>query len=279
VIKAAFWSSFIALAIGGSLGLVQALHRTDVFRFLESPDYYTVLTAHGVLLAISFTIFFLVGVFTWAVTTSLDRGVEDIRFTWGWYAMMVVGTVLVGVTIFAGFLEEPPVVLGSELYADVLFTFYAPLQAHPFFYIGLVFVVGSWLASPGRLVPNVVGLAEREPRRTDPAPNVHGVDDDAVLVHLYAWRRAVDPRLLAAVVAGARRLRQSAVDQNAVLVLRTRRRLLLAHADVHPVVHDVAEVLRRQTVQRPARTRRLRAIPVALDAAGNPPPVSGSGHR
>jgi len=136
VIKAAFWSSFIALAIGGSLGLVQALHRTDVFRFLESPDYYTVLTAHGVLLAISFTIFFLVGVFTWAVTTSLDRGVEDIRFTWGWYAMMVVGTVLVGVTIFAGFLEEPPVVLGSELYADVLFTFYAPLQAHPFFTSG-----------------------------------------------------------------------------------------------------------------------------------------------
>ncbi|OAQ51422.1 hypothetical protein HTG_17170 [Natrinema mahii] len=147
VIKAAFWSSFIALAIGGVLGLVQALHRTDVFRFIQSPDYYTVLTAHGVLLVIVFTIFFLVGTFTWAVTTSLDRGVVDTRFTWAWYIMMVIGAALAGITIFSGFLESAPSILGSELNADVLFTFYAPLEAHPFFYIGLVvFVVGSWLA-------------------------------------------------------------------------------------------------------------------------------------
>lgn len=141
VIKAAFWSSFMALAIGGLLGLVQALHRTDVLRFIDPADYYTVLTAHGVLLAITFTIFFLVGIFTWAVTTSLDRGVVDIRFTWAWYIMMVVGTILVGVSILGGVVDAIPT------YADVLFTFYAPLQAHPAFYVGLVlFVVGSWLA-------------------------------------------------------------------------------------------------------------------------------------
>jgi cytochrome c oxidase subunit 1 len=141
LIRAAFWSSFIALAIGGSFGLVQALHRTDVFRFIDSADYYTVLTAHGVLLALTFTIFFLVGIFTWAVTTSLDRGLEDLRFTWGWYAMMVVGTAMAAVTILAGFVDS----IGMN--ADVLFTFYAPLQAHPAFYVGLVlFVVGTWLA-------------------------------------------------------------------------------------------------------------------------------------
>jgi len=141
VIKAAFWSSFIALTIGGTLGLIQALHRTDVFRFIESPDYYTVLTAHGVLLAITFTIFFLVGIFTWAVTTSLERSIVDIRFTWGWYTMMVIGSVLVTITIFSGFVDS------IQINADVLFTFYAPLEAHPAFYIGLVlFVVGSWLA-------------------------------------------------------------------------------------------------------------------------------------
>ncbi|MBZ6493702.1 b(o/a)3-type cytochrome-c oxidase subunit 1 [Natrinema longum] len=141
VIKAAFWSSFLALAIGGSLGLLQALHRTDFLRIMDSADYYTVLTAHGVLLAITFTIFFLVGIFTWAVTSSLDRGVVDIRFTWSWYAMMVVGTVLVGLSILGGVVDAIP------MNADVLFTFYSPLQAHPAFYIGLVlFVVGSWLA-------------------------------------------------------------------------------------------------------------------------------------
>lgn len=141
LITAAFWSSFLALAIGGSLGLVQALHRTDYLRFIDSADYYTVLTAHGVLLAITFTIFFLVGIFTWAVTTSLDRGLEDLRFSWAWYAMMVVGTVLVGVSILGGVVDS------IDMQADVLFTFYAPLQAHPAFYVGLVlFVVGTWLA-------------------------------------------------------------------------------------------------------------------------------------
>ncbi|ELZ00922.1 cytochrome c oxidase subunit I [Natrialba chahannaoensis JCM 10990] len=140
VVRAAFYSSFLALAIGGLFGIVQTLHRTGYYRFMDSADYYTVLTAHGVLLAITFTIFFLVGVFTWAVTTSLDRPVEDIRFTWVWYGLMVVGTVLTAIPIFAGFTD-------SEMSASVLFTFYAPLQGHPLFYFGLVlFVVGTWLA-------------------------------------------------------------------------------------------------------------------------------------
>ncbi|EMA35090.1 cytochrome c oxidase subunit I [Halobiforma lacisalsi AJ5] len=141
VIHSAFWSSFIALTIGGLFGLIQALHRTDVFRFMDSADYYTVLTAHGVLLALTFTIFFLVGLFTWAVTTSLDRGMVDLRFTWGWYGLMVLGTILAAVPILAGFTDS------IDMSASVLFTFYAPLEGHPLFYVGLVlFVVGSWLA-------------------------------------------------------------------------------------------------------------------------------------
>ena len=141
VIRSILWSSFLALTIGGTLGLIQGLHRTNVLRFIRPQDYYTVLTAHGILLVLTFTIFFLVGIFTWAVTTSLDRGVEDIRFTWGWYIMMVVGTILVGVSILGGVVEQIP------MNADVLYTFYSPFQAHPAFYVGLVlFVVGSWLA-------------------------------------------------------------------------------------------------------------------------------------
>ena len=141
VIRSAFWSSFLALAVGALFGIVQTLHRTDVLRVMDSTDYYTVLTLHGVLLAITFTIFFLVGLFTWAMTTGLERGVEDIRFTWGWYALMVVGTIMAAIPILAGFTDA----IGMS--ADVLFTFYAPMQAHPLFYLGLVlFVVGTWLA-------------------------------------------------------------------------------------------------------------------------------------
>ena len=131
VVKAALTSSFIALFLGAVFGIIQGLHRTEVFRFLDSQFYYTVLTAHGVLMVVSFTIFFLVGIFTWAVVRSLDRPVEDIRYTWAWYGLMVVGTLMAVVAILGGFVPS------TELSADVLYTFYAPLQAHPLFYGGL----------------------------------------------------------------------------------------------------------------------------------------------
>ena len=141
VVKAALTSSFIALFLGAVFGIIQGLHRTEVFRFLDSQFYYTVLTAHGVLMVVSFTIFFLVGIFTWAVVRSLDRPVEDIRYTWAWYGLMVVGTLMAVVAILGGFVPS------TELSADVLYTFYAPLQAHPLFYGGLaIFIIGTWLA-------------------------------------------------------------------------------------------------------------------------------------
>ncbi|WP_254839173.1 b(o/a)3-type cytochrome-c oxidase subunit 1 [Natronomonas marina] len=141
LVRATLWSAFVALGIGALGGLIQALHRTGYVRIIESADYYTVLTLHGVLLVISFTIFFLVGVFTWAMTRSLDRPVVSERFSWTWYLLMVAGTVMAGVAILAGFVDSIP------MSADVLFTFYAPLQAHPLFYAGLaVFIIGTWMA-------------------------------------------------------------------------------------------------------------------------------------
>ncbi|ELY58739.1 b(o/a)3-type cytochrome-c oxidase subunit 1 [Natronolimnohabitans innermongolicus] len=141
LIRQAFLTSFVALGVGALFGLIQALHRTDIFRPIESTTYYTVLTGHGVFLVISFTIFFLVGVYQWAVTESLEREPVDMRFTWGWYGLMVLGTLLAAFAILAGFTDA------IDVSADVLFTFYAPLQGHPLFYIGLVvFVVGTWLA-------------------------------------------------------------------------------------------------------------------------------------
>jgi len=141
VVRAALWSSFIALTLGAVFGIIQALHRTDILRVIDSTDYYTVLTAHGVLMVISFTIFFLVGAFTWAIVRSFDRNVEDIRYTWTWYGMMVTGTLMAVVAILGGFVDS------IDLSADVLYTFYAPLQGHPLFYGGLaIFLIGTWLA-------------------------------------------------------------------------------------------------------------------------------------
>jgi len=134
--------AFIALGIGGLFGMIQALHRTGVFRgFVSSADYYSVLTGHGVLLALVFTTFALAGLFTWGITRSLDRPLPSPRFTMSWFVLMLVGAVVAAVTILGGLVPQMP------LNADVLYTFYAPMQAHPAFYAGLaLFIVGSWLA-------------------------------------------------------------------------------------------------------------------------------------
>lgn len=142
VVKASFIVAFIALAIGGLFGMIQALHRTNIFRgFVSSVEYYTVLTGHGVLLALVFTTFFIVGLYLWGVTRSLEREPENITFTWSWFWIMTVGTVLTTIAIVGG------LVPGSSISAAVLYTFYPPLQGHPLFYIGAaLLVVGSWLA-------------------------------------------------------------------------------------------------------------------------------------
>ena len=141
IVRSSFLGSFLALILGAIFGIIQTLHRTDVARIIPSTDYYTVLTAHGVFLVISFTVFFLVGLFTWAIVRSLDRPLVNTKITWTWYLIMSGGMTMTGISILAGFVDS------IDMSADVLYTFYAPLQAHPLFYTGLaVFIVGSWIA-------------------------------------------------------------------------------------------------------------------------------------
>ena len=141
IARLSFAVAFFALGVGGLFGLIQALHRTNAVRGLvSSSQYYTVLTGHGVLLALVFTTFFIAGLFTWATAKSLGRPLDP-RLMWTWFVLMFVGTVLAGVAILGGFLPD----LGIS--ANVLFTFYAPLAAHPIFYLGAaLIVVGSWVA-------------------------------------------------------------------------------------------------------------------------------------
>ncbi|EMA22651.1 MULTISPECIES: b(o/a)3-type cytochrome-c oxidase subunit 1 [Haloarcula] len=146
LVRSEFLVSFIALGIGALFGVIQALHRTGVFRgFVSSADYYTILTGHGVLLALVFTTFFIAGLFTWAVANSLERELPH-RIAWSAFWIMLTGTVLAAVSIIGGIVGSPSI-LGHDLEADVLFTFYAPMKAHPAFYIGAaLIIVGSWVA-------------------------------------------------------------------------------------------------------------------------------------
>ncbi len=140
IIRYLLYISFISLGIGGLFGVIQALHRTKIFRIVSSSNYYDILTGHGVLLAFVFTFTFLTAVFTWATTNSLDRSLENYRYSWGWFSLMVLGAILASIPIVAGIFN-----LGIQ--AKVLYTFYTPLSANPIFYIGLAFfVIGTWLA-------------------------------------------------------------------------------------------------------------------------------------
>jgi cytochrome c oxidase subunit 1 len=142
MVRYCFAVAFLALGAGGLFGVIQALHRTGIYRgFMANQDYYTVLTGHGVLLVLVFTTFFIAGLFLWAVTDSLDTPVASEWTTKLWFRLMLVGTLLAATAILGGLTDLIPAS------ADVLFTFYAPLAAHPIFYIGAaLIIVGSWIA-------------------------------------------------------------------------------------------------------------------------------------
>jgi cytochrome c oxidase subunit I len=128
--------SFIALFLGAIAGLLQTFVRGGVIELPASIGYYQLLTAHGVLLALIFTTFFILG-FLYAGISKTMGTLYDVPRRTGWlgFLMMTFGTILA--TIF--------ILLNK---ATVLYTFYAPLQASPWFYVALVHViVGSWLCA------------------------------------------------------------------------------------------------------------------------------------
>src|SRR4029077_15653147 len=79
------------------------------------------------------TTFFIMGFGYFVAVTSLGRPLPGKVWAWVAFWMAVVGVVMVLV----------PIIMGQ---AFVLYTFYPPLTASPWFYIGLVLVVaGSWI--------------------------------------------------------------------------------------------------------------------------------------
>ena len=156
LVMAHFYVAFIALFIGGFAGLLQVLVRTGKVELPFGIDYYQVLTVHGVLLGLILTTFFIIGFQFAAVSRTAGTFSDKLRAT-GWigFIFMTVGTAMAATMVL---LKE----------ASVLFTFYAPLQAHPIFYIGLTLVVvGSWCAS-GSMLTHYVKWRRAHPGQNSP---------------------------------------------------------------------------------------------------------------
>lgn len=123
-----------AFGIAASMAVMQALSRANLdLPFRSARMYYLSMTAHGVLMAIVFTTFFIMGLGYALATRSLNRPLPWLGLGWLSFWIASLGTAAATVTILAG-------------KASVLYTFYPPLKAHPAFYIGATLVVvGSWL--------------------------------------------------------------------------------------------------------------------------------------
>ena len=130
-----------ALFLGTWFGPLQVLQHAgiDLYGKLAPgiQSYYQGLSLHGVLNALVYTTFFITGFLTFTTVHSLKRPLAIPSLNVVGFVVMAAGLLMAAV----------PLLLNQ---ASVLYTFYPPLQASAFFYIGLTLVVvGSWIEAVG----------------------------------------------------------------------------------------------------------------------------------
>jgi len=131
LIKANAVVATVALLVGGLAAILVLLTRWQAVHLLDEVWFYRVLTIHGMNMLIFFILFFEMAVLYFASAVLLNSRVAAPRAGWAAFALMVLGAGMVEWTMITG-------------RADVLFTSYVPLRAHPLFYLGVIlFAVGA----------------------------------------------------------------------------------------------------------------------------------------
>jgi len=118
-------TAIIFLAVGGAAGLLVLLTRWPAIHLLPVEWYYRWLTAHGLVALIVWILFFEIGLVYFGSAILLGTRIAAPLLAKVVYGMMLVGVSLVAVMVLIG-------------QADVLFTSYVPLQAHPLYYLGII---------------------------------------------------------------------------------------------------------------------------------------------
>lgn len=137
--------AIVAVFLGAAAGLLQMMQRSGWIDLPNWLTYYQLLTFHGVSLALVFTTFFIMGFLYSGVTRTLDGVMPEItrKLSWIGFYLMAIGTIIAAYLI-----------LTND--ATVLYTFYTPMQASGWFYVGLaLLIVGSWVVSIGILIAYV----------------------------------------------------------------------------------------------------------------------------
>ena len=162
-----FFVALVAFGLGAATAIMQSLSRADFDLPMRSEKmYYISVTAHGVLLGLVFTTFFIMGLGYLLARRCLGR-VEWERLAWASWYLAVGGTLMTTLAILSGS-------------STVLYTFYPPLQAHWSFYVGATFlVIGSW-GWCAVLLRSLVVWRRENPGVPVPLP-VHGMVATAIV--------------------------------------------------------------------------------------------------
>ena len=152
----------IALAhlfVGILLGFMQGMEHAgiDLYRYTFLRHYYQGLSMHGVYNALIFTTFFIAGFLTFVTVISLKRPMHSQPLNWITFWTMTVGLLMVDWALLTN-------------RASILYTSYAPLQAHPAYYIGLALVVVATLLLLLNLLLTYFAWRKENPGQRTPLP-------------------------------------------------------------------------------------------------------------
>jgi len=131
LMKANAVAAAVSLLLAGILALGVILTRWQEVHLLPADVFYQVLTAHGINALIFWCIFFEVAIMYFAASTLLRTRLAAPNWAWAGFVLMIIGAVMNNVAVYQG-------------NSSVMMTSYAPMQAAPHFYLGLIlFAVGA----------------------------------------------------------------------------------------------------------------------------------------
>jgi cytochrome c oxidase subunit 1 len=170
-VLAHLWVAFVAFLVAIVLGEWQMIVRSPLSAWVNNPEhYYRSVTAHGTVMAYVMPTLVAMG-FGYAISElALKQELVGRRWAWAGFWLVVVGAVT----------ASAPIAVGR---ASVLYTFYPPMIASAFYYLGVVLVVvGSWIWVALTHV-NLRAWRKRNPGATVPLA-MYG---NAVGAYLWAW--------------------------------------------------------------------------------------------
>jgi cytochrome c oxidase subunit 1 len=141
--------AIVAFLVGVIAAILIVLTRWQAVHLLPAEWYYRLVTAHGLNMLIFFIIFFEMAILYFVGPVLLNCRLPTPKIGWLAFVLMLVGALTVEYYVFSG-------------QADVMFTSYVPLKAHPGFYLGIIlFAVGALIVVGLFFATLVVARRER----------------------------------------------------------------------------------------------------------------------